>query len=216
MAQGENMIEGKIPSSLGNAPNLEYLGLWDMNLNSTIPPSLFEGGRLLAAGFGKNSLTGTLPPIANSVRDSLRALGFERNMLTGSIPSSYGNLVALELLLVHSNSLEGKIPTELGNNVALRVLDLANNRLNGSIPEKFSQLVNLEWLNLANNDLTGSAEALCELNVNFGIQADCGGGEPKIECDCCAVCCESKVGSCGLNLDTSVLIKVYCNGEKDC
>ncbi|WP_234387103.1 leucine-rich repeat domain-containing protein [Aquimarina sp. Aq78] len=122
-----NNLNGSIPASIGNMPNISSLYLNFNNLSGNIPTNI-----------------GTL--------SKLRYLYLNSNQLTGNIPAELGNLPDLLDLMLYSNKLTGSIPPELGNLSSLRDLNLLRNRLSGSIPPELGQLsASLFRINIAEN-----------------------------------------------------------------
>jgi hypothetical protein len=85
-----NMVEGIIPSEIGNMTQL----------------ALVE--------FGDNFMSGTLPTEIGLLED-LFGFAANLNFLSGFIPSEIGQLAALATLNVANNNIFGSIPTEIGD-----------------------------------------------------------------------------------------------------
>lgn len=150
-----NSITGNIPTELGNLTALQSLAIFSNLLTGTIPPSLGNLTNLLGLYLYENQLTGSIPvELGNLI--NLRNLDLYNNQLSGSIPKELGNLSNLQGLALFSNQLTGSLPVELGNLNNLGYLGLWYNQLSGSIPKEFGNLTNLELLSLHSNALTGS------------------------------------------------------------
>jgi hypothetical protein len=81
------MLTGTIPTTIGNCPSLEYLGLNSNGLVGPLPSEIFS--------------------------PSLEALGYlilDNNELTGRIPDNYGQLPGLLALALNDNKLSGTLP----------------------------------------------------------------------------------------------------------
>ncbi|KAH0969245.1 hypothetical protein GBA52_028867 [Prunus armeniaca] len=104
-----NMLQGQIPTSLGQIRDLRYLSLSGNNLTGTIPSSL---GQLY----------------------SLEVLELSSNYLTGEIPKDLVNLGNLTVLLLDKNNLSGQIPSGLANVTALSSFNVSFNNFSGSLP----------------------------------------------------------------------------------
>ena len=150
-----NMLKGKIPSSVGNLTNLVRLVLSNNQLSGSIPSTLFTLVNLQWLDLFRNQLSGTIPAsIGNLV--NLTALYLGVNQLTGSIPSSIGNLVKLHVNLdLEYNQLSGTIPSSLGNLKKLNYLWLNNNQLTGNIPFSIGSMSALAGLVIKDNKLSG-------------------------------------------------------------
>lgn len=85
---GNNMLEGPLPSEIGNMERLGSLLVHSNRLNGTLPDELLE-----------------LPRLTRLQLDS--------NNFEGPIPGGLGNLTLLEELTLQGNNLTGEIPMEL-------------------------------------------------------------------------------------------------------
>ncbi|KAJ7571238.1 hypothetical protein O6H91_01G156200 [Diphasiastrum complanatum] len=133
------MINGTLPSLIGNLVNLQYL---ELSYND------FQGG--IPTDLGK---------LANLQFLSLQVCG-----LTGSIPSELGNLSKLEFLALNGNQLIGGIPHTLGYLQVLYWLDFSENLLSGPLPVStrndahvgLDNLTSLLHFHMNNNSLSGA------------------------------------------------------------
>ena len=171
-----NHLEGPIPTSLQNLPNLHHLIMNGNQLSGPIPPELGNIPKLDTLGLGSNQLTGPIPPALGNLAQ-LETLQLHQNLLTSvppelgnltnlefldlsnthlvTIPSALGNLANLSTLYLYRNQLIS-IPPELGNLTRLTSLYLYDNQITGSIPSALGHLENLRVLLLGNNWLSGS------------------------------------------------------------
>ncbi|KAL8116922.1 hypothetical protein AgCh_023197 [Apium graveolens] len=156
-----NSFNGHIPASIGNLSKLYWLDLADNKLSGEIPVSSESrpGLDLLVHAkhfhFGKNQLSGVIPPKLFSSEMSLIHVLFESNQLTGSIPSTLGLVSTLEVVRLDRNSLSGSIPSNISNLTTVNELHLSNNRLTGPLPD-LSEISSLTYLDLSNNSFTAS------------------------------------------------------------
>jgi len=88
-----NLVNGFLPSQLGDLTALQTLRLDYNQLKGTIPAQL-----------------GALP---------LQSLDLENNQLSGTLPAQLGNLTHLTFLNLLNNQLSGSLPAQLGNLVNL-------------------------------------------------------------------------------------------------
>jgi len=150
-----NKLNDTIPSSLGNLVNLNWLSLYANQLSGVIPSSLGNLSNLQHLDLGFNSLSGIIPgSISNLI--NLTYLFLASNNLSGSIPSSFGNLQNLSWLYLYNNQFNDTIPSSLGNLSQLTRLIIFGNKLKGKIPTSLGNLKKLETLHLFNNQLSGS------------------------------------------------------------
>ena len=111
-----NLFEGPIPASLGNAPGLKIIDLSSNNFSGQIPTSLGKLSNLTDLNLGNNKLVARdnqdwefLNALSNC--RSLKVLSLSYNELQGSLPQSFGNLPnSLQRLQLRGNSLSGQVP----------------------------------------------------------------------------------------------------------
>ncbi|KAL8061357.1 hypothetical protein ABFX02_02G081500 [Erythranthe guttata] len=149
LSLNSNNFIGSIPPSIGNLTNLYWLDLADNKLTGTIPvsdgtsPGLDMLVNTKHFHFGKNQLSGVIPPQLFHSNLTLIHLLLENNQLTGRIPSTIGLVDKLEVVRLDRNLLSGPVPPNLNNLVSVQELYLSNNALTGSLP-------NLTGMNLLN------------------------------------------------------------------
>ncbi|KAG2564935.1 hypothetical protein PVAP13_7NG108567 [Panicum virgatum] len=150
-----NLIVGPIPIEvgmmtrrvelhlgIGNLSNLQSLTVYQNNLSSFIPNSLWHLENLIELNLSHNSLSGMLLPDIGSVQ-ALVYMDLSTNHLSGPIPFSLGQLQA------------DSIPDSLGKLTSIVTLDLSNNSLFGTIPNSLASLMYLTNLNLSFNNFEG-------------------------------------------------------------
>ena len=179
-----NELNGFIPNDFGaHFPNLKELHLYDNQLTSTIPSSIFKPVNLTAVLLGMNKLTGTLSGSmiqeasnlvylylnandlggtlddfaqAEGVLLSLQKLRLEYNNFSGTIPKLETMFPSLELFYAYNNSLLTSGLENLSSSVTLKKLKLSNCSLTGEISTSLGSLTSLEVLHLNGNQLTGT------------------------------------------------------------
>jgi len=152
-----NNLEGIVPASLDQLPNLQTLLLDGNRLADRIPARLGNLSKLRNLGLADNFLIGTLPPEIGNLAQ-LRSLFLDGNALDGPIPSSFAQLDLLQALYLFDNQLSGPLDV-LAEMPALRTALLGGNAFTGSIPARLGQLPQLRSLFLDRNDLRGPIPA---------------------------------------------------------
>jgi len=168
---GNNLLQGRVPHSLIQPPNLKVI---DGSRNS------FVG--VIPSGFGK---------LAN-----LRMLKLYQNSFSGNIPEDIFNCTLIEVLLLQSNRLVGSIPVEVANLKNATTISMSYNLLRGTIPLEFGKLKKLELLHFHSNQVTGIAPEVTFLKKRLNSYiSDCGDPSYKLPaplmCDSCTMCCNS-------------------------
>ncbi|EXB82442.1 putative LRR receptor-like serine/threonine-protein kinase [Morus notabilis] len=92
-------------------PRITIINLSAKNVKGGIPSELNNMEELAELWLDGNSLTGTLPDMANLI--NLKILHLENNKLTGPLPSYLGSLPSLQELYIQNNSFIGEIPPGL-------------------------------------------------------------------------------------------------------
>ena len=134
-----NGLNGTIPTSIGNFPNLIELFMRQNQLSGTIPPEIGNLSSLTGLQLQTNDLTGSIP-VELADATNFYSINLNSNDLTGTIPSALGTLSNLNRLDVSMNQLSGSIPIELGELSNLTYLYLQNNDFSGQIPDEFTAL----------------------------------------------------------------------------
>ncbi|KAL2454570.1 Leucine-rich repeat protein kinase family protein [Abeliophyllum distichum] len=161
LSLNSNRFIGGIPPSIGLLSKLYWLDLADNRLSGTIPvskgntPGLDMLVKTKHFHFGKNQLSGEIPPQLFSSDMTLRHLLLENNSLTGNIPSTLGLVHTLEVVRLDKNSLSGSVPPNLNNLAYVQELFLANNKLTGPFPN-LTGMTSLNYVDLSNNSFAVS------------------------------------------------------------
>ena len=150
-----NILSGSIPAEMGNLKNLTELYLYDNQLSGSIPSELGNLENLTLLYLSENKLSDSIPPELGNL-ENLTILSLAGNKLSGIIPSELGKLSNLVYLQAEFNDLSGTIPSELGNLENIEYLDLSHNLLNGNIPVELEKLVKAQTFYLGHNQLSGS------------------------------------------------------------
>lgn len=124
-------FRSSIPTSIGSATNLEYLGLFECQLTGVIPTEIGHLTRLTSMGISQYGCHGGefvswLDYPSHCVRNST---------LTGSLPTEFGALTRLVGLNLENQDMSGTVPPEWTGMGRLRSLSLAGNpKIVGKFP----------------------------------------------------------------------------------
>ncbi|KAI7750102.1 hypothetical protein M8C21_006734 [Ambrosia artemisiifolia] len=160
LALNFNGFTGRIPPSLGKLTKLYWLDIADNKLSGSMPISngTTPGLDLLVNAkhfhFGRNQLSGEIPPNLFSSKMTLKHVLFEDNQLTGTIPLTLGLVQTLEVLRLDRNVLRGDVPSNINNLTLINQLFLSNNKLNGLLPNLTGMAV-LNYLMMQETGLRG-------------------------------------------------------------
>ncbi|KAE8668800.1 TBC1 domain family member 15-like [Hibiscus syriacus] len=140
-----NGFSGKIPESLSNLQDLEFL---DLSFNS----------------FGNFGV-----PLFIAEMPRLKDVHLSGNLLGGEIPEKREKLGGVLRIGFSGMGLVWKIPASMGIHLRyLCYLGLDNNRLQGKVPEEFVCLEFVNELNLENNNLSGRVPFSAEFTAKIG------------------------------------------------
>lgn len=138
-----NLLEGTLPNTISQLPELIELCLVNNKLSGNIPETIQELKYLQKISFGYNKLEGEIPASLSQL-PSLIKLSLDNNLFTGEIPAELGDLPALQRLEVYSNpNLRGSLPESLSELTTLTDLIVFNTLLSGPIPQTYTNLTNL-------------------------------------------------------------------------
>eukprot|EP01018_Ginkgo_biloba_P005464 Gb_24615 [translate_table: standard] len=107
---GSLMLSGGLVPQFSQLKNLQYLELYENNLNGVIPTSWGGLNKLVSLDLYSNNLTGIIPDSFGQL-SSLRFLRLNNNRLSGGIPGSLTAISSLVALDLSYNDLSGPIPT---------------------------------------------------------------------------------------------------------
>ncbi|EPS73267.1 hypothetical protein M569_01488 [Genlisea aurea] len=148
-----NQLTGFIPSELCDLP-LESLNLYQNNLQGQLPDSIANSPNLYELRIFQNQLSGNLPASLGK-NSPLRWFDVSTNNFTGSIPQGLCSKGALEELLMIENSFTGEIPATLAECRSLQRVRLGHNRFSGEVPAGFWGLPRVSLLELSENLFSG-------------------------------------------------------------
>ncbi|KAK8561616.1 hypothetical protein V6N13_149221 [Hibiscus sabdariffa] len=150
-----NNFSGPLPS-FTSLRNLTKLILLDNQLNGSILSTNWSSlPNLVSLGLGKNSFSGTVPPILFQ-SESLKEMDLAKNQFNGGFGEVKGELSSrLETIDLSHNGLEGQFPMFVFEIQGLRSLSLSWNKFSGFVPlSAFQKLKNLSYLDLSYNNLS--------------------------------------------------------------
>ncbi|GLJ09753.1 hypothetical protein SUGI_0115250 [Cryptomeria japonica] len=172
---GHNNFSGRIPVTLFNCSQLQFLNLGDNWLSGIVPQEIGKLRRLTRLNLWGNQFvsgsTTSLPFLTALTNCSfLTVIDCAHNHFTGLVPSSIGQLSTnLGILFLGYNRIEGEIPSLIGNLTNLTLLSLSGNLLTGEIPSGIGRLLKLERLSLAFNNLQGNIPVEIGQLKNLGL-----------------------------------------------
>ncbi|KAK1364340.1 putative LRR receptor-like serine/threonine-protein kinase GSO1 [Heracleum sosnowskyi] len=151
---GHNLLTGPVSDSFALMTALSHLVLSANQLYGVIPKSICSLSSMEIIEFSFNNFTGNLEELLSGPFPHLKELSISDNQLTGSLPD-FTLLPSLRRLRVNSNHLNGYLPTTFKHHSALQFLDLSNNHLKSSLPD-FAGFSSLKLLYLGKNEFSGS------------------------------------------------------------
>ena len=151
LSLSENQLRGKIPTKLGDLPNLTRLFLGFNQLTGEIPADLGNLASLERLYLGGNRIGGRIPPELGDLTNLTELWLGDGLNLTGEIPSELSRLIRLEVLDLGDGAMNGAIPAWLGDLTGLQKLYLDGNRFAGQVPAELGNLSHLELLTLDGN-----------------------------------------------------------------
>lgn len=149
-------MQGNIPETICNVPNLKVLDLSNNSLTGTIPKCLIAmNGTLSILDLGRNKLSGTIDFLPGLC--SLRTLHLNGNSLQGKLPKFLASCATMEILDIGHNRVHDHFPCWLKNISTLRILILQSNKLHGSLKCGGAKVVwpHLQIFDLASNNFGG-------------------------------------------------------------
>ncbi|XP_057991623.1 receptor-like protein EIX2 [Hevea brasiliensis] len=176
-----NNINSLFPNWLSNISSLTYVDLSMAGFYGRIPLSLSELPNLQYLSLGSNNLSASCSQLFRGSWQKIEVLDFSFNNIRGKLPASIGNMSSLINFNLFDNSVDRGIPSSIGKLCYLENFDLSINKLTGSLPEVLeethwglnSPLPSLMYLSLSNNHLVGNLpEWLSQLNNLVGLSLD--------------------------------------------
>ncbi|KAG8386844.1 hypothetical protein BUALT_Bualt03G0191300 [Buddleja alternifolia] len=151
----ENQLEGLIPESIANSPNLHELKLFGNRLVGSLPSQLGKNSALQIIDVTNNNLSGEIPQFLCQ-NGALEDLVLLNNALSGSIPVNLGKCHTLQRVRLQGNRLYGEIPAQFWGLPNVYLLDLYENEFSGNISHFIYGAKNLSTLAISKNKFSGS------------------------------------------------------------
>ncbi|PIN15617.1 Serine/threonine protein kinase [Handroanthus impetiginosus] len=148
-----NRLTGPIPTELCELP-LESLNLYENNLEGELPESIANSPNLYELRLFRNQFSGKLPENLGKT-SPLRWIDVSTNKFSGQIPENLCFNGALEEVLMIENSFSGEIPASLAECRSLLRVRLGHNNFSGEVPAGFWGLPHVSLLELIANSFSG-------------------------------------------------------------
>jgi Leucine-rich repeat (LRR) protein len=165
-----NLLNGTIPSELGQLTNLTTINL---SFNGLVGPMLPWSAPLVQLQglmLSNNHLDGTIPAEIGQILPKISMIDLSGNVLSGNLPQSLLCNKYLNRLDVSNNNLSGEIiffcPMDTESSSSLVFFNSSSNHFSGTLDESISNCTHLSSLDIHNNSLTGSLPpALSDLSL---------------------------------------------------
>ncbi|KAM6570795.1 hypothetical protein CsatB_018780 [Cannabis sativa] len=165
-----NILSGRIPSSICNLSSILVLELTNNNLSGEFPLCFGSviSESMLVLNLRNNSFHGTIP-LQCQLESKLRMVDFSHNHFQGKLQPPFTICMNLEYVDFSFNQLNDVFPTWLGSFPQLKVVLLRENRFHGVIgkPQNtMSQFPMLQIIDMSNNYFTGALPSEYMLSWN--------------------------------------------------
>lgn len=150
----ENGLEGQLPTSIADSPNLVELKVFGNRLHGELPRNLGQNSPLNMLDVTGNLFSGPIP--ANlCAKGRLEQLLLLNNSFTGQIPATLTQCWSLERVRLGNNNLSGDVPVGFWGLPHVYLLELPHNSLTGTISKAIASASNLSSLTISNNQFSG-------------------------------------------------------------
>ncbi|KAL8151156.1 hypothetical protein V2J09_020964 [Rumex salicifolius] len=167
----ENRLEGQLPASIANSPNLVELKVFGNRLHGELPRNLGENSPLNMIDVTGNLISGPIPSTL-CAKGRLEQLLLLNNSFSGEIPATLAQCWTLERVRLGNNNLSGDVPIGFWGLPHVSLLELLYNSLTGTISKAIASASNLSELTISNNQFSGQIpEEFGSLNNLLGFQA---------------------------------------------
>ncbi|XP_074282166.1 receptor-like protein EIX2 isoform X1 [Silene latifolia] len=180
LALSSNMMNGSLPSSLGQLTNLNYLDLSKNEFKGRVPASFVKLSALKCLDLSENKMSGLIPDFIGNLTQ-IDCLDISTNSLQGTVfgignlsklsylDMNFNNLnlnldsrfnwrppFQLQVFNVHSCVINTVFPQWLKNQTQIVELDLSYTGISGELPRWLWNVSSLQLIKLSGNQLTGS------------------------------------------------------------
>ncbi|KAG8643117.1 receptor-like protein EIX2 [Manihot esculenta] len=168
--RGNDQLQGKISSDIGNMTSLIDLDLSLTKLEGTIPASFQNLCNLKSLILWETKLSQEINDIFEILfacaSNGLEFLNLSGCQLSGHLPNNIGQFKHLSRLDLSTNYISGPLPISLGDLTLVKSMSLSQNNLNGTLPVSFGGLRELEEVDLSYNLLEGDVSAVHFSNLS--------------------------------------------------
>ena len=149
-----NGLSGEMPAELAALGYPREFQLSGNDFDGAFLPHLTAVTVLEFLDLSDSGLTGELPRVWESNKESLRVLNLGGNSFEGTVPKGLGSLSNLQVLRLGGNQFSDWVnPDDLPS--GLIALDLSENQFAGRLADGFGSFGSLEELHLDNSGFTG-------------------------------------------------------------
>nr|CAB3445645.1 unnamed protein product [Digitaria exilis] len=124
---GGNLLNGKIPDTIGELRRLEVLDLDHNNMTGELPSALSNCTNLITIDLRNNNFNGELARVDFSTMINLKTLDLLYNNFTGTVPESIYSCSNLKALRLSDNKLHGQLSPRISNLKSLVFLSVSFN-----------------------------------------------------------------------------------------
>ncbi|XP_026431521.1 LRR receptor-like serine/threonine-protein kinase GSO2 [Papaver somniferum] len=135
-------------------PRLQALWISSVSVNGSIPSSISNAPELLSLVASDCYLKRSLPTTISAL-SKLEYLDLSENHITGYVPSFGSNTKNLQYLTFFQNKFQGPVPESICDITSLQKLDFSSNELSNMLPSCITKLHNLNYLDVSSNSFEG-------------------------------------------------------------
>ncbi|GAB4827003.1 Serine/threonine-protein kinase hsl1 [Ancistrocladus abbreviatus] len=150
----DNRLEGELPRSIADSPNLYELKLFSNRLTGSLPQNLGENSPLVLIDVSNNFFSGEIPSTL-CTKGQLEEILFIHNSFSGPIPESLAQCRSLTRVRLGNNQLSGDVPAGFWGLPHVSLLEVIDNSLSGSISKSIASAGNLSLLVISKNKFSG-------------------------------------------------------------
>ncbi|XP_058093415.1 receptor-like kinase TMK4 [Magnolia sinica] len=129
------------------------INIASQSISGTLPSDLNKLAALKSLSLQKNTLSGSLPSLANLI--NLQEIYLDGNQFSSIPPTFFDNLPSLQSVSLDGNPLLPWSIPDLSQSTSLAMFYASNSNVVGPIPDFFGSLPSLQSLRLSYNNITG-------------------------------------------------------------